>query len=168
MLRVAAALALLFFCAAASAQQPPLLMTPGQQQFVSTNACGLNAYSSSDPLVVSVHQVSPNGYQFEALKPGTATITHNCGGQFASYTLSVQGAEYKTYVCPAEVSSAYAAPEGWSVEQKQRRVFSFTRASIERDRFSCVYGAGDDVILSRKLSGRCSLSPNKKSAYCQP
>ena len=150
-------------------QQPPLLMTPGQQQFVSTGPnCGINSWSSSDPSVVSVRQVSPNGYQFEAMKAGTATISRNCGGSFSSYTLSVQGAEYKAYVCPPEVSSTYPASEGWSVEQKQRRVFSFSRVEVRRETVACIYGAGDDVILSRKVTGRCEVSPNKKGAFCQP
>lgn len=153
----------------AGAQTPPLLMTAGQQQFVTAPAnCGaINAYSSADPLMVSVQQLNQNMYRLSALKSGSVSITLNCNGHLSTFFLTVGSAEYQTFVCPAEISSTYAAPEGWTVVEKQRSVFAFNRAALARNMLTCYYGAGDDVLLTRTLTGRCSLSPNRKGAYCQ-
>jgi hypothetical protein len=151
------------------AQTPPLLLVAGQQTFVSAPAnCGLNAWSSSDPLVLSIQQVGQSLYRFDALKPGNSYITFNCNGHLGTYSLAVQSADYKTYLCPDQISSTYAVPDGWTIEQRQQRVLSFHRAVLEGNKLSCFYGARDDVTLSRTLSGHCSLSPNRKGAYCQP
>jgi hypothetical protein len=153
----------------ALAQTPPLLLVVGQQTFVSAPAnCGLNAWSSSDPLVLSIQQVGQSLYRFDALKAGNSYITLNCNGHLSSYSLAVQSANYQTYVCPSQISSTYTVPDGWTIEQKQRRVYLFHRAILEGNKLSCFYGEGEDVTLSRTFSGHCSLSPNRKGAYCQP
>lgn len=153
----------------ASAQTPPLLMNAGQQQFVTAPAdCGsLNAYSSADPLTVSVQQLNQSMYRLSALKRGSTSITLNCRGHISTFYLTVQSAEYQTFICPAELSSTYAVPAGWTIVQKQQRVFAFERATLQRNKLTCYFGAGDDVLLTRALTGQCSLSPNKKGAYCQ-
>lgn len=154
----------------AGAQIPPLLMTAGQQQFVTAPAnCGsINAYSSADPLMVSVQQLNQSMYRLSALKSGSTSITLNCNGHISTFFLTVGSAEYQTFVCPAELDSTYNVPQGWTIKQKQRRAFAFNRATLERDVLTCYYGSGDDVLLTRVLTGRCSLSPNRKGAYCQP
>ncbi len=164
-------LAVLWITALCVAQQPPLLMVAGQQQFVTAPAsCGaLNAFSSSDPLTVSVQQLNQTMYRFEAVKAGSATITRNCQGSVSFSTLTVQSGEYKTLVCPPRIESTYIAPQGWAVEQKQRRDFSLLRATLDAKTgiLTCHYG-DDDVLLTRIMQGRCELSPNARGAYCAP
>jgi hypothetical protein len=157
-------------CVRTKAQTPPLLMAAGQQQFLTAPAdChSLNAYSSSDPLTVSVQQLNQSMYRLEAVKGGTAYITLNCNGHISTSLLTVQAAEYQTFVCPPELTSTYNVSADWKITQKQPRVFAFTRATLDANTLTCYYGAGDDVLLTRTLNGRCSLSPNHKGAYCQP
>ena len=144
-------------------------MPAGQQQFITApSGCNsLNAYSSSDPLTVSIQQLNQTMYRIEALKGGSAYITLNCNGHISTSLLTVQSAEYQTYVCPTEISSTYNVSADWKITQKQPRVFGFSRATLDANTLTCYYGAGDDVLLTRALNGRCSLSPNRKGAYCQ-
>jgi hypothetical protein len=156
------------FCGSIAAQSPQLLMVAGQQQFVSANpACGQNAWVSSDPQIISVQQLSMASYRLQALKTGYTVLTLNCAGQMQSFTITVQSGEYKSAICPDVVESGAVVPPGWTVENHARERYELKLAQLEATTLICAYGDRSQVILRRKMEGRCNLSPNKKGAYCQ-